>query len=226
MLKRIFAALSLVILIANSALADSSTNNFKLQAGDLLFQDLNCGKFCDSVDSVTYGYKNSYVSHVALVINASESNPQVIEAVSNGVSITPLAQFLGRSLDEQNQPRVMVGRLTPTYQKLIPEAINIAELQLGKPYNESFVAANGQAFYCSELIDYSFQNANHNHALFQHVPMDFTNGKSTKILALWQNYYQNLQVKVPQGQLGTNPGAMSRESSIQIIHFYGQLREH
>lgn len=226
MLKRIFAVLSLVILIANSVLADSSTSSFKLQTGDLLFQDLNCGKFCDSVDSVTYGYKNSYVSHIALVIDASESNPQVIEAISNGVSITPLTQFLDRSLDEKNQPRVMVGRLTPTYQKLIPEAIQVAELQLGKPYNESFVAANGQAFYCSELIDYSFKSANHNYPIFQHLPMDFTNGKSTKILALWQNYYQNLQIKVPQGQLGTNPGAMSRESSIQIIHFYGQLREH
>lgn len=226
MLSRIFIILSLTVLIICPALADVAANNFKLQAGDLLFQDLNCGKFCDSVDSVTYGYKNSYVSHVALVINASESNPQVVEAISQGVSITPLGQFLNRSLDEKHQPRVMVGRLSPTYQKLIPAAIHIAELQVGKPYNDSFIAADGQAFYCSELIDYSFQKANHNQALFQPLPMDFTNGKSTKILPLWQNYYQNLQVKAPQGQLGTNPGAMSRESNVQIIHFYGQLREH
>lgn len=225
-IKKILSGAIALFLVLNSAFADSLITNFKLQRGDLLFQDLNCGQFCDSVDSVTYGYKNSYVSHVGLVIDASESNPQVIEAISQGVVITPLAQFLQRSLDDAQQPRVMVGRLKATEQKLIPNAIVSAEKQLGKPYNESFVAADGQAFYCSELIDYSFQVANHNQAVFQHLPMDFTNGKSPKILALWQNYYQNLQQEVPQGQLGTNPGAMSRESNIQIIYFYGQLREH
>lgn len=226
MLKKSLIVFSIVAAFAQLSSAATITDNFKLQVGDLLFQDLNCGQFCDNVDSVTYGYNNSYVSHVALVINASESNPQVIEAISQGVSITPLEKFLERSLDEKHQPRVMVGRLKPIYQKLIPTAIQIAELQVGKPYNESFVAANGQAFYCSELIDYSFQESNHSYTLFHRLPMNFTNGKSNKILPLWQNYYQNLQIHVPQGQLGTNPGAMSRESSIQIIHFYGQLREH
>ncbi len=197
---------------------------FKLQKGDLLFQDLNCGQMCDSIDSVTFGYHNSYVSHVAMVISA-ESNPQVIEADSKGVVITPLTSFLQRSLDENGKPRVMVGRLTQQYQALIPAAIKIAKAQLGKPYNPTFIPANGKAFYCSELIDYSFKQAN-NQPIFHELPMNFTGGSDKNILLLWQNYYNALHSKVPQGVLGTNPGRMSRESGITIVYFYGHLRQH
>lgn len=208
-------------LIASVALADS----FQLESGDLLFQDLNCGKFCDSVDSVTYGYNNSYVSHVAMVINSTESAVQVIEAGSNGVVITPLNKFLTRSLDSHHHPRVMVGRLKPAYQYLIPIAIKDAKQQLGKPYNDSFIPAHGKSFYCSELIADSFQEANHQQVFFHSQPMNFADNHG-QILPLWRSYYQGLKIPVPQGYPGTNPGMMSRESMLVIVHEYGQLRKH
>jgi len=201
-----------------------SINQFQLKPGDLLFQDLNCGSMCDSIDSVTYGYGQTYISHVAMVVSIHP--PEVVEAVSAGVSITPLARFLKRSLDNESNPRVMVGRLKQQYQQLIPQAIKVAVNQVGKPYNASFVPANGKAFYCTELIDYSVRQANHQHILFHSAPMDFTDGKSKAILPLWESYYHGLHVQVPQGIPGTNPGAMSRESMLQIVYYYGQLRKH
>lgn len=213
-------------LVVSSSLCYAASPAFHLQNGDLLFQDLNCGEFCDSIDSVTYGYGNSYVSHVAMVIDSSESHPQVIEAGSRGVIITSLNQFLAQSLDESNHPRVMVGRINSVYQPLIESALHYSIAQLGKPYNSSFIAANGKAFYCSELIDNAFSYANHGIRIFRLNKMDFTDGKSSQILPLWQQYYQSLHVTPPQGFPGTNPGMMSRESFITIVHYYGKLRTH
>lgn len=213
-------------LMTCTSICYAGSPSFNLHRGDLLFQDLNCGEFCDSIDSVTYGYGSSYVSHVALVINSNESQPQVIEAISKGVTITPLNTFLARSHDENGNPRVMVGRLNEHYQPLIESALNYSQQQIAKSYNASFIAANGNAFYCSELVDLAFESANHGMRIFHLNKMDFTDGKSTQISPLWQKYYQALQVAAPQGYPGTNPGMMSRESFISIIHYYGKLRTH
>lgn len=220
-MQKIIKCFSILFLVS---LHYSHAADYIPESGDFLFQDLNCGSMCDGIDSVTRGYDNTYVSHVGMIINTNP--PEVIEAVSNGVEITPLAKFLQRSLDSESKPRVMVGRLKPAYKKLIPDAISIAKKQIGKPYNSSFIPARGKAFYCSELFDYSFKAANNNQPFFHPAPMNFTDGKSSKILPLWQDYYKPLHIKAPQGVLGTNPGAISRESMIEIIYFYGKPRQH
>ncbi len=199
--------------------------DYQLQNGDLLFQDLNCGELCDGINYVTYGFKNSYVSHVSMIISI-KPKPMVIEARSSGVVITSLEDFLNRSLDQDGKPRVMVGRLLPKYQPLIPKAIDYAKEELGKPYNSTFINAYGKAFYCSELIDYAFRMANNGKAVFQQNPMDFTNGKTSQILPIWQKYYSALNLQVPQGVQGSNPGEFSRESILKIVFFYGDLRTH
>ena len=56
--------------------------------------------------------------------------------------------------------------------------------------------------------------------------MNFTDPRTKKILPSWQSYFAKLHAKIPQGMFGTNPGQMSRESSLNIIYFYGQLRIH
>jgi hypothetical protein len=216
----------LLFLLCWCSLASADVfDKFQLESGDLLFQDLNCGKFCDGINSVTYGYNKSYVSHVAMVIVGGESHPQVIEALSDGVVTTPLKVFLNRSLDGDNQPRVMVGRLKPQYYNLILPAINAARSELGKPYNSSFIPASGKSFYCSELIADSFQKVNHNQEFFHSYPMNF-NDAHGKTLQLWYDYYRELNTPIPQGALGTNPGMMSRESMLDIVYYYGGLRVH
>lgn len=214
------------LLFSIQSFAQDTDSAFQLQQGDLLFQDLNCGKFCDSIDNVTYGYNNTYVSHVAMVINVEPTEPQLIQAVGSGVGTISLAQFLATSHDSNNKPRVMVGRLKSPYQTLIPQAIIYSQQQIGKPYNDSFIPAHGKAFYCSELVAEAFKYSNHGIALFQTRPMNFMDKNNQQVLPLWQDYYSKLGISVPQGIAGTNPGAMSQESMIDIVYFYGQLRQH
>lgn len=197
-------------------------NNFKLQLGDLLFQDSNCGKFCDSINSATIGCDKTFVSHVAMVV---KTNPDtIIEATLSGVKETSLNSFLEQSVDKNNHPRVMVGRLSPTYKALIPSAIRYAESQIGKPYNQTFVANDGQSFYCSELIERAFYYAGDKQTVFPLRPMNFNDLYTGKPSVIWQQYFEALNESIPQNKLGTNPGMMSRESFVTIIYKYGELR--
>ncbi len=197
---------------------------FQLQSGDLLFQDLNCGVLCNGISEVTEGVNHTQISHVGMVENLQGKEPLVVEAVGQGVVNTPLSTFLARSHDPEGRPMVMVERVKSPYQALIPEAIAYAELQLGKPYNATFVPNDGQSFYCSQLIAAAFSFANHNHAIFQTNPMNFTNLKTHHITTAWQTYFGTLYAKAPQGQLGTNPGMMSRSPDLTIVYVYGKIR--
>lgn len=200
-------------------------DNFELKNGDLLFQDVNCGKFCDSIDGVTFGYKDTYVSHVAMVVDARSG--KLVEASISGVRYSNLNNFLYDSVDESHNPRVMVGRLNYKYESLIPNAIKFTESQIGKPYNTTFVPAYNKAFYCSELIANAFMYSNAGKVVFPTYPMTFNNPQTNILLPLWRDYYRNLRVSIPEGVLGTNPGRMSRESNVlEIVHFYGNLRMH
>eukprot|EP00121_Abeoforma_whisleri_P005710 Awhi_evm1s5180 len=52
----------------------SLSNSYSPQPGDLLFQDLDCVELCDAITSVTFGYENTQVSHVGMVVFVSKEN--------------------------------------------------------------------------------------------------------------------------------------------------------
>lgn len=196
---------------------------YRPEIGDLYFQDLNCGQLCDAITDVTYGVDHTEVSHVAMLIQAGK-NPEVIEAIGNNVHITSLNIFLNRSLDQNHKPRVLVARLKKPYQNLIPQAIKNAEKWLGKPYNESFTPNNHfESFYCSELIDDAFMLSNNHHPIFEKNIMTFK--KNGKTLPAWQAYFQSIHQPIPEGQVGTNPGMLSRAPVLSVIYWYGTLRK-
>ena len=213
----------LCLLISN---VSASKQIFSLKVGDLLFQDLNCGILCDGIGEVTYGVNNTYMSHVGMVESVKGKEPIIIEAIGPGVIETPLHVFLNRSHDKDNKPMVMVGRLTPSYQHLIPGAIKFAKSQLGKPYNSTFIPNKGESYYCSQLIYDAFSHANQNKSIFGLNIMDFTDPKTHQTTPEWKSYFADLKIEAPQGQIGTNPGMMSRESDVQIVYSYGKLRIH
>jgi len=213
------------IFVAQGAFANASP--FKLQPGDLLFQDLNCGTLCDGIGEVTHGINNTYMSHVGIVISVSHKHTMVIEALSKGVVTTPLQTFLARSLDAQHHPRVLVERLKPQYQYLIPQAIKYAKQQLGKPYNATFVPNNEQSYYCSSLIYSAFLYANDNHnSIFHTHAMSFKDPHTQVTTHAWQEYFRQLHATPSEGMIGSNPGMMSRESALTVVHVYGKLRVH
>lgn len=212
--------LSLLAKVLNDTLFP---NVFQLHIGDLLFQDLQCGELCDGINSTTYGVGHTVVSHVGMVVSVDGDQPQIIEAINQGVTVTPLDEFLLRSEDTSGHPRVMAGRVDDQEKTLVPAAIKEAMKDLSAPYNATF-SPHGPGFYCSQLIIQSFLQANHDNAVFATYPMNFKEEKSHTFPKAWVDYFAELQQSIPQGQPGSNPGQLSRDPHIDILYFYGDLR--
>lgn len=195
-------------------------NQFDLKIGDLLFQDLDCGPFCDAIEKVTYGVNGASFSHNGLISKIDNGRIYVLEAVSKGVIETPLDSFLIRSLDINGNPKVLVGRLRDTFAMLGPQAVIRARTRLGAAYDDHFDIMNDR-YYCSELIYYAFKEANEGKAVFQLRPMTFNDPDTKEPFPQWVTYYNDLNSLIPEGQPGLNPGSMSRSFYINIVHAYG-----
>ncbi|MEA3328935.1 MAG: YiiX/YebB-like N1pC/P60 family cysteine hydrolase [Candidatus Omnitrophota bacterium] len=193
---------------------------FILHPGDLLFQDLDCGPFCDAIEKVTTGYKRANLSHIGIVADGDHGNVVVIEALLTGVEVTPIDTFLDRSHDTNGRPKVLVGRLIPKHRCLIPFVLREALALKGKPYDKLFGIDN-DAYYCSELVYHCFLKANNGKPIFELQPMTFMDPKTGKTFPVWKEYFEQLKAPIPQGNLGINPGDISRSHILTIIHAYG-----
>ena len=199
-----------------------SFQNFELKVGDLLFQDSDCGPFCEAIEKVTFGKNGAKFSHVGLVVrNDSTGNLVVLEAISEGVVETNLETFFNRSFDVQNQPKVVVGRLKPQFIHLNKTAIFEAKKLIDKPYDEVF-DINNDAYYCSELIYFAFKKANNDQPIFQLKPMTYNDPNTGKTFEIWVDYFKDLGQKIPEGEPGLNPGGISRNIYLDIVHKYGK----
>jgi hypothetical protein len=203
------------------AIQIETKDSFKLKVGDLLFQDSDCGPFCDAVEKVTFGINRAKFSHIGLVIANQAGELVVLEAISQGVIETPIDQFLNRSFDIDNHPKVVVGRLKPGFSHLAQAAADAAYLRIGKPYDEIFDIENDK-YYCSELIYLAFKEANDNQEIFQLQPMTFNDPDTNQPFPIWVDYYKNLGAPIPEGKPGLNPGGISRSEYLDIIHYYGK----
>ena len=196
-------------------------DTFQLKEGDLLFQDSDCGPFCDAIEKVTFGINNSKFSHIGLVVKNKNEELVVLEAISKGVIITPLESFINRSFDHENNPKVIVGRLKPEHAHLQNAAVAAASNRIGKLYDEVF-DINNDKFYCSELIYFAFKEANNGQPVFQLQPMTFNDPDTGKPFQVWVDYYEKLGVQIPEGEPGLNPGGISRSKFIEIVHHFGK----
>ncbi len=128
-----------------------------------------------------------------------------------------LEDFLNRSLNKKNQPKVVVGRLKNNYQQLIMNAISHGMSLIGLKYDEEFKIDNGK-FYCSELIYEIFLVANDNKDFFELQPMTYKFKGET--LPVWENYFKKLNILIPENEPGINPGGISLSPKINIIYNY------
>jgi len=193
---------------------------FKLKEGDLLFQNLDCGDFCKAVEKVTIGYKGARFSHVGIVAKDSTGAFIVIEAVAKGVSIISLNDFLNKSHDKNNNPKVVVGRLNKAYHYLIPKAIKEANKLIGNKYDAVFCIDN-DSYYCSELIYEIFKRANNGKEVFELIAMTFKDPDTGKTFPIWEQYFKDMNKPIPEGEPGNNPGGLSLSHKIKIIYAYG-----
>ena len=205
---------------------------FDLEVGDILFQDLDSSPLCDAIEIVTPGYQNSNLSHIGIIIETGnnkipnhyneKSNPllntRVLEAIPGGVKSTRLDSFLNQSLDDNGNPKVLVGRLKSKYSSSIPNAVKFCQEKIGFEYDNDFLLNNNK-YYCSELIFEAFKKD----SIFKLNPMTFINPNTNKTMSVWKTYYDNLKMDIPENELGINPGSMSLSNKITIVHKYGEL---
>ena len=186
------------------------------QVGDIFFQDLDCGPPCQAIEAVTSGYQGAQLSHCAIITSIGSSNHDTIltEAIGETVIQTTLHDFLNRS------NKVFVGRLKNEYQYMIPDAITYIQTDLnGKPYDYIF-DINDDTYYCSEIIYEGLKKADNTQELFSLKPMTFNEPGTDSPFVHWVEYYEELGHPIPEGELGLNPGAMSRSDAIEIVHVY------
>ena len=50
----------------------SAQEDFQLQKGDFLFQDLDSSPLCDAIELVTPGYKGANFSHIGMVVELGD----------------------------------------------------------------------------------------------------------------------------------------------------------
>lgn len=205
------------ILICRSFFAPAQ-DAYVPEVGDLLFQDLDCGPYCKSIERVTQGVYGANFSHIGILVLDS-GQAVVYEAVSRGVVATPLQEFLSRNINEDGRPKVIVGRLKDNYRFLIPHAIEQANQLLGSAYDDTYVDGDDR-YYCSELVYEVFKRANNEAPFFPLAPMTYIDPDTGQTFPIWKDYFTRRNTTVPEGVPGINPGAISRSPYIKIVYKY------
>jgi hypothetical protein len=180
----------------------------KLKDGDIIFQSMNCD-LCKAINAVTEGFDGKDFSHLGM-IHIQNDSIYVIEAAGKNVKLTPLEVFKTYTSDT-----MYVGRLKRKYRKYIPKAIEFSMSQMGVPYDEAYLYDNG-SYYCSELIYDAFLDA-YKKPFFELTPMTFKEPNSNQYFQVWIDYYENLKIEIPEGELGCNPGGISTSNKLKII---------
>jgi len=183
--------------------------------GDLLFQDLNCGDLCNAIEAVTKGVNGKNFSHCAMVVKINDTL-KVVEAIGDKVQVNTLKYFFARSGDTSTIQNITVARVEHQFERLIQKAAEFIKEQIDQPYDNEFLLKNGK-WYCSELLYQSFKEANNQNDFFELEPMTFIDKKTNAFFPAWVEYYKQINIEIPEGKLGINPGLISLSSKIQIL---------
>jgi hypothetical protein len=181
----------------------------QLLTGDFLFQDLDCGPQCDAIESVTQSYNHQSFSHVGIVENQGDSI-WVIEATYPKVKRTPLQEFLKRS-----PHTVYAGRLAWST-TAIEQVVQFCKQQIGLPYDHYFLMNNGH-YYCSELLYDALQSVDSTQKVVELFPMTFKKPHENAFHPVWEKHFKKLKCAIPEGELGCNPGGISRSKELQMF---------
>jgi hypothetical protein len=198
------------------SLWQTGNSEFKLQAGDLIFQESCSGDMGAAIKEVTTSLDAYSFTHVGIVYVDEKDSIFVIEATHPKVVQTPIYQYLYPKNGKGCYPVSVVGRLKKQYQPCIPRALNEALLLIGKEYDDGFVLGDDK-YYCSELLYEIFVKANGGKAVFPLNVMTFKSPETGKTAEGWVEHFSKHNLPVPEGELGINPGAMSRAEVIDIV---------
>ncbi len=184
-----------------------------LQQGDLLFC-IEAGEsqgLGSAIAAVTEGIDRQSITHVAIVVDTIT----VLEASPHeGVRVIHLSDFLAEAdHGADGRPLVLAGRLRDTTGVAL--SVQRALQYVGRPYDWLYQPTDS-AIYCSELVQLSYRRPDGSD-IFAPEPMSFSDSTG-HIAPYWQQHYAEQGLAVPEGEPGTNPGALSRHEAL-IIHY-------
>lgn len=220
-MKNYIGRLLILLLSIGSLFAQEKKDSaFTLQNGDIIFQEACSGNMNEAIKAVTTAIDGYNFTHVGMVWIDSLQQVYVVEATHPRVCVTPIAEFLVPPGKADCPPVSVVGRLKTAYQPLIPQALNEAKQHVGKLYDDDFDLKN-DTYYCSELVYLALFKANHNQPVFPLNVMTFKSAQTGEYAPYWVRHFQKQGVPIPEGELGINPGAMSKAADIiDIVYAY------
>lgn len=208
-----------ILILAIWAIFQPGNNDFALKTGDLIFQESCASDVGNAIKEVTISTGENKFTHVGIVYIDDKDSIFVIEATHPKVTVTPLHEYLYPKDAKECYPKSVVGRLKNQYQSCIPQAIKEALALVGKEYDDGYIL-NNDKYYCSELIYDIFLKANNGNPVFDLNVMTFKSPETDSYSDVWIKHFEKLDMPVPEGEAGINPGAMSRSDVIEIIHYY------
>lgn len=176
-----------------------------LHEADLIFVVNDAG---NAITQSTQDTGKWPIDHVAIFHRTANGKPSVIQAIHQGVCITPLDSLLA----DNDVSALLIGRVDGID---VAATIKNSLSFLGKPYDHYF-APSDSAIYCSELVQKSFVDAK-GHLIFNPIAMSFHNTDG-KILPYWTEHYRSIGSRVPEGAPGTNPAELSRRPQVTILY--------
>ncbi len=202
-----FLPLFIVLFIAVQCAGVKSSG---LQNGDLLFVTAKDSGLSGAINNVTQKQKNSSFDHIGILEKVDAHYFVLHASPKKGSDKQELKDFVeDQKKDGQD---IFVYRLKPEYRNAIPDAIVKANSMLGKPYNFNYIL-NEDSYYCSDFIERIFRKDH----VFTLEPMTFIDPKTGKTNEFWQKFYQEKNLKVPEGELGCNPNGLAGSSKIERI---------
>ncbi|NIF04148.1 hypothetical protein F3J23_01735 [Chryseobacterium sp. Tr-659] len=209
-LKKIAAVTGLFVLLILLVQCNSSQKTVQLHNGDLLFVTAKQTGLSGAINNVTQKQKKASFDHIG-ILEKDGNKIYVLHAAPKGGSQKQDFKEFVREQEEDGQ-KIIVYRLKPEYRKFIPAAVKKANSMLGKPYNFNYIL-DENSYYCSDFVERSFRE---NH-IFTLEPMTFIDPKTGKINAFWEEFYNNKNLKVPEGEPGCNPNGLAGSDKLERI---------
>ena len=186
---------------------DDLLNTTTIKNGDFIFVSAENDNLSEAINRVTQTNQNINFDHVGLIEKTKYKTYVLHASPKKGSNKEDILDFYKRSKEP-----LIIYRLKNEYIESIPNAIAEANNMLGKPYNWEYIL-NEDSYYCSDYIERVFRKD----SIFDFIPMNFKDPKTDEIYPYWNEYYEHLNLNVPQDAPGTNPNQLAQSNKLQKI---------
>jgi hypothetical protein len=200
---------SIVLIFAVIQFSCFDNNKMPILTGDIIFTSPNFSNkdsdFSNAINDVTKTELQTNYTHVGIAEIINDSIWIFHSTPEKGVVRELLDIFL------EDVETAHVYRLKDNHE-IIPDIIDNAKKYVGQKYDYAFLL-NNITQYCSGYIF----NIARKYNIFELEPMTFKNQDTNEFDDFWINYYNDLDIDIPEGEPGCNPNGMAKSDKIVFI---------